>query len=103
WLRRATTSPPGRMPHGQRSLADGELRIGADAGDAGPFRLDAVAVGGLESVERGPLLPLPADVLAFLAADNALIGRDGAFRVLGAAGGADEGGHRAFESRVMRI
>ena len=48
------------------------------------------------SSQRGPLLALPADVLPFFAADDALFRRDGAVRVLGATGDADEGGHRRF-------
>src|SRR5688572_23522168 len=44
-------------------------------------------------VHRGPLLPLPADVLALLGADDARCRRGRGFFVLNPASGADEACH----------
>jgi hypothetical protein len=88
--------PAGAVPHVERPLPDAELRIGPDPGQPRRFGLDAVSMAGAELIQRGPPLALPADVLPVLAADEALLGRDGAVRVLGAAGDADEGWHRGF-------
>src|SRR3546814_6719194 len=51
-----------------------------------------------QRLERGPLLPAAADVLALVLADRAAFGFSGAFAELGAAGGTDETGHAASSS-----
>src|SRR3546814_20568684 len=51
-----------------------------------------------QRLERGPLLPAAADVLALVLADRAAFGFSGAFAALGAAGGTDETGHAASSS-----
>src|SRR3546814_6510113 len=87
-----------RRAHQQRALADREAWLGADAEQAFGLRFDAVAMRVAQRLERGPLLPAAADVLALVLADRAAFGFSGAFAELGAAGGTDETGHAASSS-----
>jgi hypothetical protein len=62
-----------------------------------------VAMADAERLERRPGLPAFRHVLPLFLADDALRGRVRAFRILRAAGGADEMGHdsfRFFETRA---
>jgi hypothetical protein len=71
----------------QRALADGGRRVGADTDDAGSLLLHPAPVtlpGQLR--ETRPLLAIPADVLALIGADGAILARAG---ILDAAGLAD--------------
>src|SRR6266536_1870619 len=78
--------PPGRA-HQQGALADGSRRRGADTHHTGAFLLDPAAVASRTQLgERGPLLPVPADVLTFIQADRAVRARTA---VLNTAGFAD--------------
>src|SRR5690606_603718 len=70
-------------------LADGELRLGDDPGDAGLDRVEAVVVVPAHGGQRRPLLALGADVLPVVLADGAGGRRLGARRVLRTAGDAD--------------
>jgi len=79
--------------HEQRALADGEMRLGADAEDARLILVIGVAVTHRERVERGPCLPTRWYVLALLLANRAVRRRCVTRRILCAAGGADECGH----------
>ena len=84
----------GRSPRRdeQRALADRERRLDADAVVAavGP---DRVAVLRRQPAGRRPLLAVLGHVLALVLADRAALRRRVGRCVLGAAGGADEGGH----------
>src|SRR5690606_4461429 len=79
--------------HQQRALADREARLGTDPEQAFGLRLDAVAVRAAQRLERGPLLPAAADVLALVLADRAAVGLARRVGELGATGDADEAGH----------
>src|SRR5262249_41570944 len=71
--------------HEQRALADGEARLGADAGEAG-LVAELVAMRAGQLGRRRPPLAVGRDVLARVLADRAALGRTGE---LDPAGGAD--------------
>ena len=74
-------------------LADAEPRPGTDHREAGLDLVEVVLVFCLHVIERRPLLPREVDVLTFVIADGAAIGRRVALRMLDAAGNADECRH----------
>src|SRR5207342_2879704 len=77
--------------HQQRALPDGETS--ADTDDAGIVFVERVHVALLKRRQRRPGLAARRHVLPLLLADWALGGRLRAFRILRAAGGADEERH----------
>src|SRR4051794_10113145 len=79
--------------HEKRALADGEVRLDADADETRLFLLDRVAVREPQTLEGGPLLTGGLDVLALVVADGTCGRRLLALGELGAARRADEAGH----------
>ena len=68
-----STLPAGAL-HQQRALADGELRLGADAEQAVALVLRARGVAWrAQLLERRPALAAPADVLPLVLADRAAL------------------------------
>jgi hypothetical protein len=77
----------------KRALADGEGGLRADADHPRLVLPEAVEVAGGERRQGGEGLPLRRHVLPRVVADDAARRRRFGRGVLGAAGGADEGGH----------
>src|SRR6266851_1520371 len=78
---------PARRPDQESALANRDGWLSADPDDAGSLFLNPAAVPGRgELGQCRPLLPVPADVLAFVQADRAVLAR---LCVLDAAGPAD--------------
>src|SRR5882672_521993 len=84
---------PLRRAQEQCALADGELRLRADADEAWLVLAEAVVVRNPEPFQRCPRLPLGRDVLALVFADGALSRWSVTRRILCAAGSADECRH----------
>src|SRR4051812_13672827 len=82
-----------------RLLANRDLRLGDDSGEAVLDRRDLVAVVAAQLLERRPALSLKPDVLPLVGTDEADIGWRAGHRELGAAGDADRILH-AFSSTL---
>ena len=79
-----------RVRDEQRPLANGKRRLHPDPVQREFLQPDDVAVGVAQIIECCPLLAAPADVLSFVGADTAFVGRLVGFVELCAAGCADE-------------
>src|SRR5579862_8369491 len=84
---------PLRCANEQSALADREPRLRADPDEPRLVLAESVVVRNPEPLERCPRLALWRDVLALVFADGALNRRSVAWRILSAAGIADECGH----------
>src|SRR5262245_38535878 len=62
----------GSCAHQQRALADGELRLHADADETGLVLAEAIGMPSRERIERGPSLPRGWNELPIIEADGAL-------------------------------
>jgi hypothetical protein len=77
----------------QRTLTNGELRLGGDADQLRPLHIELVPVGGLHFLECGPLLTARSDVLPFILTNGAALGWGETICVLNSTGKADVLGH----------